>query len=763
MKWTLLSFSAGVASLLLCHELPNQSLLLGMLVAAGALCRYSRLPLLFCVGLFWANCHAHYQLAHQLPASLEKQSITVIGTILGSVKQHALGQKFDFIISQWPEAIKAQYSTLPRKIRLSWYRQQNQPNIIAPEQVWQLEVRLKRPHGLANPGGFDNEKHLFSQRIHAMGYVTKGNNHLLQQPHHGYTHWRAKLIERLHTLLNHQQAGDKVLALLTGERNQLSQQDYHILTATGTNHLLAISGLHVGFIAGLFYWLVNAAWRLSARACLRCPAQKAAAAAAILSAFIYSAIAGFATPTLRALIMISCVMLVSFLQRTNSFSDRLLLALSLILLLDPLAVMTMSFWLSFTAVMMVVYVAQADRGNAINHLLLSHCRLAIALTPLSLFFFQQSSLIAALCNIVAIPWVGFVVLPMAFIGMLLLGLSNQYAELCLSLSTTCLAWAWSLLSSAAALPIPQLQFDLSNLWALLCAMLAVLILLLPRGLPGKWLGVVWLLPCLLASTTPLGEGEVEITTLDVGQGLAMVVRTAQHQFLFDTGPGWGDQVDSGVAVISPYLRHQHQQILDTIIVSHHDMDHIGGLPSLLNNHQVNQLVSNELIDYADATTLCRAGQSWQWDGVRFHILSPSPNYQSSRNNRSCVLMIDNGYHRFLLTGDIEKSAEKQLLRRYPNGLWADVLVAPHHGSRTSSHDAFVRAVAPKWVIYPLGYLNRFRFPAKATVQTYRRHGVQQLSTADHGAISFLLPNNPQPARWFSFRQKQPRFWRIRAK
>ncbi|HHM06504.1 MAG TPA: DNA internalization-related competence protein ComEC/Rec2 [Gammaproteobacteria bacterium] len=711
----------------------------------------------FTMGFLWPLLVASPVLSQQFPVAWVGHDLVVEGRIASLPEKDGRRERFYFDVLQWENATLA--SSGPKRLLLSWY--QGAPPLVAGQR-WRLTVRLKPPHGFMNPGGYDYEKRLFRQRVRATGYVrNRGERRLLEDAPPGLDRMRQALTERIRQILGDSEMAGLIRALVVGDRQAVSSGQWAVLTRTGTNHLLAISGLHIGLVSGLAFFLARRLWVRIPRAVLYLPAPAAGAGAGLLAAAAYAALAGFTLPTQRALLMVAVVMSAVMLRRQSQSVHTFMLALLAVLLFDPLATLDEGFWLSFAAVAFILYALLGRRRSD------SHWRswgrvqwsLAVGLLPLMLILFQRSSLVAPLANLVAVPWVGFVVVPLALAGAALLVSLPGVGAILLHGAGLALAGLWYGLEALAALPWAEWTQSAPPAWALAAAVLGAVMLLAPAGIPGRWVGAVLLLPLALVTPPRPGYGEAWFTLLDVGQGLAAVVRTTDHALLFDTGPRFGPQFDAGRAVVVPFLRHEGIRRLDLLVLSHGDMDHRGGLSSIVSELPVARALSSApraVEQHLSQVAPCQAGQRWQWDGVEFEMIYPFDAI-SSGNDSSCVLRVTAaGGADALLTGDIERKAEQSLLKA-GGMLAAKLLVAPHHGSNTSSTMAFVRAVAPRYVLFPVGWHNRYGFPKPEVMARYAAVGAVGLSTAALGAIRFRLraqsPTAPEP-----YRRQARRYW-----
>jgi len=652
-------------------------------------------------------------------------------------------------------------------------------------ETWRLRVRLNRVHGFANPGGYDFEAAQAQQGIVARGYVRATTfNQRLRPADWSIDQWRIQIREQVYATGTLQFPG-LLTALTTGLRSGISNGQWDTLTATGTNHLMVISGLHVGLVATACYWIINLLARMSASMLERIPAQRLAALAAVLGAWLYSAMAGFSLPTQRAVIMVSMLMLAQLLGRQVLPSYRILLAMAAVLGVDPLAVTQAGFWLSFVAVgaLLMLFAgpqqlgppasAQSNRLRWGQHACLVWLKpqfaVSIALLVPLLLWTGQVSWVSPLVNLLAIPVVSLWVVPLALVGIVLLPVSSAAAQWALVGADTGLVILMQGLESVARWQ-PLWQGPVTSPLTVLCVSVGCLLLLLPRGLLPRWPALLLMLP-LLAPPRPdrPGPGELWLQMLDVGQGLAVLLQTSHHSMLFDTGTALGPDYDAGRAAILPALKQAGIQQLDVLIISHWHQDHYGGLSSILGSVRVTQLVSSAPERFRDFNGVsnalmkpCGSDDYWQWDSVEFRVLHPDPTERGgggdNPNNTSCVVHVSAGSHALLLTGDIEAPVERRLLRQQGDLLAADVLLAAHHGSDSSSTEAWLRQVSPDWLLVSAGYRNRFGHPDPAVLQRARSLDIKVLRTDHHGAVTMMLGGPGEAQLKALHRRDQRRFW-----
>jgi competence protein ComEC len=749
-----LAFVLGVLCVQTLPLLPPAFFILVVAIATFASFAFRRPRLgAFLFGLLWAVAFATQRVQEQLPRELEGQDLTLEGRVAALPESEGGRVRFEFRVLR---VISPAGVRVPGKLRLNWYDPKQVPR---GGERWRLTVRLKRPHGMWNPGGMDYELWLFAQNLRAIGYVRDSSTNARLEPANPWhpAVWRQAVSERISWALPASPFQGVIRALVMGADEDIDSAQWEVLRRTGTAHLIAISGSHVSLIALLAYGV--AAVLAASLHVVRWSPPRLAASAAILAALVYSALAGFAIPTLRALIMITIAMGAIIAQRNSRSTYTLALALAAVVLCDPCAVLAPGFWLSFGAVAFILYrLSPLCRQPGFWRGLLSiNWATALGLAPLLLLFFGQISLIAPVANLFAVPVLGLLIIPLALTATLVLFLWPAAGKSLLDLVETLVAWAWKALEGLAQLPFAQWQHAPPGFPWILLGLCGATLLLLPRGIPGRWLGLFLLLPALTRSPEKIAPDQYRLTLLDVGQGLASVIETRHHTLVFDTGPRFSDRFDTGSAVIEPFLRHRGIDRIDTLVVSHGDNDHSGGAEALLQRIAVTAVLSSVPERFTRVNAYgCKAGQSWEWDGVRFEMLwpiEPSP----SGNDGSCVLRVSATQGSALLTGDIGQRAETGLVMRYGDHLQSTVVVAPHHGSKTSSSPAFVAKVRPRIVLFPVGYRNRYGFPRAEVVERYRRTDASIWDTATGGAITVHSDREGRLAV-SSYRQTHRRYW-----
>jgi competence protein ComEC len=641
---------------------------------------------------------------------------------------------------------------LPRRIRLSWYEGRERP---APGDRWVFDARLRAPRGLANPGGLDWEGWLLRAGIGATGYASGANagRRLAAGAARG-TALRGAAAIRIERAIGPGRAAAVVIAIGLGFRGSIDAATRETLAATGTGHLLAISGLHVGLAAGAAGLLCAALWRRCAPG--RRPVRDIAGAGALAAAFGYGAIAGMPVSARRAVLMTAVGIVALVARRRVPAAAVLGTALLVVLGFDPLAVLDPGLWLSFGAVAAILAVVAGRRRAAgrLVTLLRIQAALTVGLAAISVAWFGRVSLVAPAANLLAVPWFSLFVVPPALAGVLVSSLAPPLAQACFVTAGAAVEVALAALEQMAQWQGASAWIAEPEPWRVAAATAGAGWLLMPRPAPARVAALALLVP-LTSGPAPLAEGAYEVRVLDVGQGESVLVRTRGSALLYDAGPAWPGG-DAGARAVLPALRALGVRRLDTLIVSHADGDHAGGAGSVIAGLPVDRRLVGTGVSVG-ASTPCRAGQSWVADGVRFEILHPVPEYARRRNDGSCVLLVAGAGGRTLVAGDVERAGESALLASRET-LAVDLLVAPHHGSRTSSSAPLVAATRPAWVVFPVGWRNRWGFPAPQIVARWRSLGALPLATDRQGEVAFRFDRSgPAPPR--SRRAVECRPWR----
>lgn len=755
-----LCFVSGVCALQVQSELPAREwMLVGVPLLAALLVprqwvwfvpgrRIALCLLALWLGFHWGAWRASARLADELPAIWEGRDVQVIGVVAGLPQPFARGLRFEFDV----ESVATPEAVVPRRLSVAWYGSWRSDHdevgvpLLRVGERWALMLRLRRPHGTVNPHGFDYEAWLLERGIRATGYVRlvdppRRLSEFVAKPGYVVESVRERLRDRILSTLEGTSCAGVIAALVMGDQRAITSVQWTVFTRTGVNHLMSISGLHVTMVGTLAYVVMGYAWRRSARLLSRVPAQRAAALGGFLAALVYAGVAGFAVPAQRTVYMIGAAALAVCLGQVNAASVVLAFALMVATVLDPWAVLSPGFWLSFGAVAVLFYVGVGPlrRPHWFIGWVQAQWAVTLGLVPLLLALFQQVSLVSPIANALAIPVVSFAVVPLALVGTVpgFDGLLRGAQQI--------MAWTVEVLQWLASMPDAVWQQHAPPFWTLPLGFLGVVWCLAPRGWPGRWAGIVLLLPLFTERAPGPAHGNVHVAVLDVGQGLSVVVRTANHALLYDTGPMYSPEADSGSRIVVPYLRAAGIRRLDGMIVSHADNDHSGGTASVVDALPVGWMASSLPKDHvlqvpALLRMPCFRGQSWRWDGVDFEVLHPSwESYGVERmksNDRSCVLKIAARGRRILLAGDIEARSEREILANDAATVRADILVVPHHGSTTSSTPEFVAAVAPEIAVFTSGYRNRFGHPRPQVLQRYIDQGARLLRSDWHGAVRF---------------------------
>lgn len=759
MRLSVSAFFCGVWAMLLFRDLPDTEIfIILLLVSLPVGFRYPKARALvwFVLGLWWATYRAHGMLAGALEVTLENEPIKIRGVIVGLPQAREESTRFLFDIESihglrrdWPS---------PGRVRLSWYVD---PPELIPGQRWELMVKLKRPRGFRNPGGFDYERWLFQQKLRATGYVLQSsrNQPLGDAAGQFIERMRFQLARGLDQYLDRHPESGLIKALALGVTDGITQSQWQVLALTGTTHLVAISGSHVTLVAGLMFFLARRLWSLTGYGVLYLPAPRFAALAAMAGASLYALLAGFSVPTQRALAMLAVVLLGGGLWGWRlGWRNTLLAALFAVLILDPFSPMFPGFWLSFGGVAVIALALAHRHGENVFWWQLSKTQFVVALglAPMLVVFFGQNPMLGPLANLVAVPWVSFLIVPLLLAAVVLWVPFPAAAHVLVDLATHAVSWLLPFLESLATLQFATWRHPAAGLWPSILAFVGVFILLLPRGFPGRWLGVIFLLPLIAAEPHRPERSEFWFTLLDVGQGLAGVVETNRHTLLFDTGPRLGSALDAGGLVIAPFLKQRGVTTLDAVVLSHGDSDHTGGFDGVSGSLPLKAVIAAAGVERIAADKRCQDGESWSWDGVQFRFLHPPADYSGTDNDGSCVLHVSNGASALLLSGDIEQHAESRLQSHYRKTLAASVLLVPHHGSNTSSSEDFLAAVDPIYALIAVGHNNRYKLPHAEILERYHKRKIHLVSTADSGAISLRFGREVSVPE--GYRQTARRFW-----
>lgn len=752
-------------------------------VAAFALRRRARWALLMlCIaatGLAFASTgvRATWRLSQALPAALEGQDLLITGVIASLPQNNLSGSRFAFDVESATHA--GQPVQIPSRIHLGWYRGFDADALLAaPElelragQRWLLTVRLRQPHGSLNPNGFDLELLLFEQGVRASGYVrshaTAVNRKLADEVGYRIERWRQWVREAIDHAVPQRTVAGVLAALSIGDQAAIDREDWELFRATGVAHLMSISGLHITMLAWLAGGLIARVWRLWPRGMWWLPVPVAARLGGLAAAFFYSLLSGWGVPAQRTLWMIAVVVLLRSLGWRWPQGLVLLSAGVVVSVWDPWALVQPGFWLSFVAVAMLINseAVYAPRDQAQGYSargwqtlragLRTQLIATVGLTPLTMVFFQQISVVGFVANLIAIPLVTLLITPLTLLGVLI-----PWLWLAAAAAVRGLMWFLGGLSSA---PWAVWSAAAAPAWAAACGLLGGALLVMPLPWRLRVLGLPLMLPLLAPVIERPAPGTFEVVAADVGQGTAVLVRTAQHLLVYDAGPEYSRESDAGQRVLLPLLAARGERHIDQLVLSHRDLDHVGGAVSLLVYGDVRALSSSleaghPLLSGTTPHTPCAAGQSWTWDGVRFDVLHPLPGEAGAAvksNFISCVVRVQGTTQSLLLTGDIEAQQEAALVQRLGTGLKSDVLVVPHHGSRTSSTPAFINAVGPRVAVVQAAYRSRFGHPAPDIVQRYVERGIEVQRSDRCGAWTWQADGSSVCER-----QRAARYWHHR--
>ncbi|NRF70025.1 DNA internalization-related competence protein ComEC/Rec2 [Aquincola sp. S2] len=729
---------------------------LALLLWAGARRRLGIAAVLGLALLAFASTggRASLRLAEQLDPALEGRDLVLTGVIAALPNAGAAGTRFLFEVEQ--ASAGGAPVDIPGLISLGWYSalSDDEPgaeprSTLRAGQRWRLPVRLKQPHGVLNPGGFDVELWLWERGVRATGSVRAASRGaaapmlLAEGVAHPVERLRQALRDAIQRHVPDARAAGVLAALAVGDQAAIEREDWDLYRRTGIAHLMSISGLHVTMFAWLAGAMIGALWRRWPRGATALPSPVAGGWGGLIAATAYALLAGWGVPAQRTLLMLAVGVLWRSAGWRWPWPLVLLLAAVVVTALDPWALLQPGFWLSFAAVGLLMASETARPSSAarsvpgrLGGLLRSQAVATIGLAPLSLLFFQQVSLVGFIANLLAIPLVTLLITPLALLGSLLPPLWLLGAAAIRGLSTVLelLAGGPGALWTVAAAPA----------WGVACGLAGALLMVLPLPWRLRWLAVPLLLPMLWPPVHRPAAGTFELVAADVGQGTAVLVRTRGHLLVYDSGPPLGRDSDSGERVLLPLLRARGETRIHQLVLSHRDADHVGGAASLLAGLPVPQLLSSlepghALLSADRTNTRCASGQSWTWDGVHFELLHPDDSDYTGAPRRpnalSCVLRVVDGQGRSaLLPGDIGAEEEAALLRRHPaDRLHSDILLVPHHGSRSSSSEAFLRAVQPRVAVVQAGYRNRFGHPVSDVLARYAALGIPVVRTDRCGA------------------------------
>jgi competence protein ComEC len=750
---------AGAYALQLCGELPGPIALAVLAVTsiAAILVRRIRLVGACMAGFVLLAGASHVVVADRVPAEFAGTTIRVDLEISDFPKERGAATSF--------LAEPLNREDLPRRIRVSWFGAPARPML---GEIWQLDLRLRRPRGFSNPGGFDYEGWLFRQAIGATGYVVGGGANIRRRDavEDRVAEIRRRFVARVRDHLPDDDAAAVLTAIGVGARQFITAEQWSRYAATGTSHLMAISGLHIGLAAGGMYLI---AWGLLGIFCRRGNLRDLASIVAAFAACAYAEISGLAIPARRALLMTIVIVLAGLMRRQASPARILSICCVGILFSDPVAILSPGFKLSFAAVAILCWHLQTTRpqsaarrshclSNGARRLFSLQLALLFGLSPLTALLFDRVSLVAPVVNLFALPVFSFLAVPACLLGLVLDGPLEAGGDLVLAVAHRSIGLVLWLVRQAAQIPFTSFHVAGPRGLSVVFFLLPLLWPLLPPGWPGRRLAVVAVFALIHHRPTPPPRGCLDLHALDVGQGLSLVLRTRRHAAVYDTGPSFLGGSDTGQLVVVPFLRNEGIASIDTLIVSHADQDHAGGARSLTESVETARVLSGEVLDDFDlAYSRCQTSERWNWDGIRFRIVHPQDPGRWRGNNASCVLEIGVAEHSVILTGDIEAPVES-LLTDNSTLTSADVVLIPHHGSRTSSSPRFIAALEPKVAIVSAGFENRWGFPKEEIVAAWRNAGAEVLNTATAGAISYRLCRDDGMRRLGLHRYESRRYW-----
>lgn len=707
-------------------------------------------------GVAFAGLHADHVLRAQVPATLERRALEIHGRIAELPVHEPRRTRFEFVVDDDPSQPR---ELRGKRVRLGWFEEDMRGRSrVQAGSRWSFPVELRAPTGLRNPGASDGEKHALASRIAATGHVMEPVLARRLAPPRGIDAWRERISGRIAVSVP-SESSRYVRALALGDTRALDETDWARLRAAGLTHLIAISGFHVGLVAGFFALVAAAVWWLCPGLCRWLPRPFAAGLGAIVGACLYAALTGFAVPTLRTAVMIAALVAARCLRRRQRLADTLALGCIVLLLLDPLAVLGAGFWLSFAGVAWLLWCLPADQGPRrwamLHGFVAAQAVATLGLLPLTVLLFGQASFAGPIANLAAVPWWSLVVVPLALIGVLADTLHAGLGQWPWQAAAWCFDLLWPALVRIADSPLAMTWLPEPRWHAWPLAMCSAFWLLLPRGLPGKPLALLLWLPLLCPPRDLPAHGEAQLTVIDVGQGLSVLVRTAHHSLLYDMGPATIDGFDAGSRAVVPALHGLGVRHLDAAVISHGDNDHAGGWGSVSRAFPVEALLAPEGSPVPGIVP-CRAGQSWQWEGVRFRVLHPSAWFPYLGNEASCVLRIETAHGNALLTGDIGHPIEAKLLRDDPASVRNDVVLVAHHGSAGSSGQDFVAATGARLALVSSGAGNRFGHPRAPVVQRWCEAGAEVVDTARTGAIRIWM--GPDGLQLQERRASRPRLW-----
>lgn len=754
--WFSIGFVSSIFSLYQLADWPNLVWLLPGLVMAiiAFFMQFNRVVQFVSggiIGWIWLACWLFF--SPQLAPGFMNQPVWLTGNVDSFVVEH-ISENSHFTVSRFEFTLsdiesesdhQAWWFRKP-KIRLSCYNCSHQFDI---NQSWRFKAKLKPIHGSMNPGGFDYEAWAHYQGLQARGYILAEQDAQYLGAILNFQSLRQAFANRLKPLLASSSFEGIYSALLFADRQAINGEQWEVLQKTGTIHLMAISGLHIALVGLMGFALGRWLWRVPIKRFEYWPVQWFGAGGALVAVTLYSVLAGFSIPTQRAWIMALVMIGFLFWRRKLQFWPMLMLAAFLVVAWQPGSVLSQGFWLSFLAVALIfswLSLPWARKLKGWQSLLAVQWVLSLGLMPALWWFYQQVPVYSLLANLIAVPFVSFIGLPLLFIIALIELIAPGLVMPLLKLSDLLWRGVWWFLNMLTEWSFGYWVISARELWQVVliyCVLFTVVLWRNVRFIKSARLGwvllalVVWFWPI---TSQQLQSQDVRISLLDVGQGQALVIETADHVLVYDTGPSFGDRFNGASIAITPYLRHQGWQKIDRLLVSHADQDHAGGTEQLLKDWVVDEKYSGQpkrlgLPGFEDCHTL----EPWQWNGVQFGVISVRPFNPMTHNDLSCVLTVSVDEHRFIVTGDLSSQFENQLLQLKSAEEWkTQVVVAGHHGSRYSSSSQWLAALEPDYLLFSAGYLNRYGFPHPDVVARAEQQDIKMLNTACEGAIQFKL-------------------------
>lgn len=759
------------------------------LIATKKIANAARLGMAFVVfallGFGVTGLRASFYESDALAPALEGRDLLVTGVVATLPQRNEAGLRFRLEVES--AQLDGQTQRVPPLMDVGWYGGayatgeallglNRLPDDLQAGERWQMTLRFKAPHGSRNPHGFDYELWLWEQGVQATGYVRATAKdpvpvRLAQTWRHPVALARQTVRDRIFARVAQRPFAGMIAALVVGDQNAIDRIDWDVFRATGVAHLVSISGLHITMFAWGASLAIGWLWRRSGRLCLALPAPSAALLGGVLLATAYSVFSGWGVPAQRTCLMLATVAVLRLSGARWPWPHVWMLACAVVVASDPWALLQPGFWLSFVAVGVLFATdsgaasaeATGARGtNGLKSHILSNLReqwvITVALTPLTLLLFGQVSVVGLVANALAIPWITLVVTPLAMLGVL--------APVLWDVAAGAIGWLMVVLQWLASWPWAAISVAMPPLWAGVAGVLGGVLLVAPLPWTLRVLGLPLVLPVVLWQAPLPPPGQFELLAADIGQGNAVLVRTAHHALLYDAGPRFSLESDAGHRVLVPLLQALHTR-LDTVVLSHRDMDHVGGAPAVLAMQPQAVLLSSIEADNALQTLRpaerCVAGQRWEWDGVAFEVLHPqAADYDAGAksNAMSCVLRISAADQVALLVGDIEQAQEARLVASGAP-LKANVLLVPHHGSKTSSSAAFLDAVAPQRAVVQSGYRNRFGHPAPSVLARYLERNIAVVDSPHCGAFTWQSWQPQKPQNSACTRIQAQRYWHHR--